>query len=213
MAFGISVYNTDNFLTISETYANYCLISTGTGNNSTTSPLTGNQLAFFYPLSGATMAVALPGYSGYPTSTNGAQWVWTSNNAGFEYAIVQPTLPTPTGVGIAVYNSSGTAQFDSNRRPVVPIYQYRRSGAYTSGWAVTPTLPAVSISGKKRYVTLGKLTGFFRPGAIGPSFWTGTITSFSSVTTPTLTEGTVGTGAPPGTSTFGTDKYWLFVDI
>lgn len=202
MPFGIQVYNSDNYLAITEEYSNYRLVSTGTGNNSTPNPLTGNQIAVFSGINGANIFPKNPGLN---------NWCTSANNAGFNYAILEPATGAQGGVGLAVYGASGETQFNSNNRYVTPVYQFSQFSTSSSWSPVALSLPALTNGARSRYVTLGIIVA---NAPIGPSngTWIGSYTGFSSTTSATV--GEAGFANTLRLDFYaGYNKYWLFVDV
>lgn len=202
MAHGISILNTANDLIITETFKNYCVVSSGALANSVLEYSNYTTLFIRPSALGARME---------PCPDN---WGHYSSSGSINYASCQLNPPIVSNHGLSVYTSSGELAFDSGRRMVCPVLQHIWYAPSNDPYAsVTLTLPAVA-AGKVRYIMSSCLDVY----GIGSGFWYGTVITWTSDTSVTVDLSDLWYSlGPPGQTdfdTWGGNPYFLtFVDI
>lgn len=158
MAYGISITNASGIITISESYQNYHLISTGTTVNSSALPsLTANQILLV-------RATAF-GHTLYGSDTAGASVKSTGGSVA--WAIINQIPPASSSTtGLRVYTPSGGISFDSGYMGIVPVSRTKLVSPYIGSTVSTISMPTAPTGGRNRYLTSASLrtTGFADAG-------------------------------------------------
>lgn len=202
MAFGIAIINGGNDTIITESFKNYCSVSSGSLANSVSAFSDYTILAIRPSSMGATIE---------PCTDN---WGYYSSSGAINYVTAHLNPTAVSSNGLLVYTSAGEVAYDSGRRMVCPVLQYVWNPPGNATYAsVTLSLPAVE-AGKTRYILSNSLDVY----GLGEGFWYGTAVIWNSDTSVTFELRNLSYSlGPPGMSTFdvwGPAPYFVsFVDI